>query len=209
MKRIKPPRSIRIIYWLTEAAFGLTILAGILVLAFNILVFTSFFGDDLQLHVELPIKFNVMEKGSMKLQGGMVEVELVEATSRIHFIDTPMYVARIFGSAMLIAFGFIGYLMYLFRRFMVNVKKNRVFDLDNMEYLRNIAYGLLGLWLYIVIYSRIVHHYFLGALSFKHVEVSQDYRNFAGILLLALFMWVLSHVFMVGVRMREEQELTI
>jgi hypothetical protein len=201
--------SIRIIYWLTEAAFALTILAGVVILIFNILVFTSFFGDDLQLHVELPIKFNVKEEGTMRIPGGLVDIELVEATSKIHFIDTPMYIARIFGSAMLIAFFFLGYLMYLFRKFIVNVKKNRVFDQENMEYLRSMAYGLFGLWLYIVIYSRVVHHFFLGALTIEDVEVLNEYRNYAGVLFLALFMWVLSHVFMVGARMREEQELTI
>ena len=209
MKSKKPPLSIRVIYWLTEVAFVLTLLSGVAILVFNILVFTPFFGDDLQLHVELPVKFNVAETGTMRIPGGDVDVELVGATSRIHFIDTPMYVARIFGSAMLIAFWFIVYLVYLFRRFIVNVRKNKVFDPDNMEYLRNIAYGLFGLWLYAVVYSRIVHHFFLGTITFQHVEMLHDYRNFVGILVLALFIWVLSHVFMVGSRMQEEQELTV
>ncbi len=209
MQNVKPPLSIRIIYWLTEVAFILTILAGVFVITFNVLVFTSFFGDDLQLRVEFPVKFNVKETGQMRIPGGEVDVELVEATSRIHFIDTPMYIARIFGSAMLIAFGFLGYIMFMFRRFIVNVYRSKAFEEANIECLRNIAFGLLGLWLYAVIYSRVVHSLLLGVVSFDQVEVLPEYRNFAGILLMALFMWVLSHVFLVGVRMRKDQELTI
>lgn len=205
----KTPLSILIIYWLTEIAFVLVILSGVFVLVFNILLLTPFFGDDLQLHVQLPLKFNVLETGTLSAHGSDVKVELVEASSKIHFVNTPMYVARIFGSAMLMAFLFIGYISFMFRRFIVNVKKNRVFEVSNIEYLRNISYGLFGLWLFTIVYSRIVHGYFFQGIEFEHVEVMKEYRNYVGILMLSLFIWVLSHVFLVGAKLKEDQDLTI
>jgi len=209
MEKTKTPVSIRIIYWLTEVSFWLVILSAAFVLAFNVLAFTPFFGNDLQLHVAFPVKFNVLDKGVLELHGKDLQVELVEASSKIHFINTPMYIARIFGTAMLLAMGFLIYIAFLFRSFIVNVKKNRVFEPSNIAYLRNISYGLFGLWLFAVIYTRIFHRIVLHSISFEQVELLEDHRRFAGLLLLSLFIWVLSHVFLVGAKMKEEQDLTI
>ena len=209
MKKQKSPLSIRIIYWLTQVGFYLTILTGVFVIAINVLFFTSFFGNDLQLHVQFPAKFSILEKGTLELGNGQVDVELVEATSKIHFINTPMYIARWFGSAVLLAYGFMLYMILMFRKFILNIRKNMFFELENIEYLRNIAYGLFGLWVFALVYSRILVKSLANSLRFEHVVMLEDYNNFIGILMLALFLWVLSHVFSVGARLKEEQDLTI
>lgn len=209
MKNSKPPLSIRVIYWLTQAVFGLTLLSGFAVILFNILVYTPFFGNNLQLHVQMPVTFDVLERGNLYLSQRTIEVELVEASSKIHFFNTPLFLARIFGSAVLLAFGFIFYLVFEFRKFIANVNNDKIFASSNIELLRNIAYGLLGLWFYGIIYSRVIYHFIGKYVVFEHVSVTGDHRNFAGLLMLALFMWVLSHVFLVGSRLREEQDLTI
>ena len=209
MKQSKTPLSINIIYWLTNLVFGLIILIGLAVLVFNVLVYTHFFGDDLQLHVQLPVKVNFLEKGTLYLNNTCVKVELVEASSKIHFFNTPLFIARKFGTAFLMAFGFIFYLFFTFWKFIGNVKKNRIFESSNIELLRNIAYGLFAFWGFCIVYSRVVYHFIASSLTIPNVEVLEDYRNFAGILMLALFTWVLSHIFLVGVKMKEEQDLTV
>lgn len=209
MKNIKTPRSIKILYWLTNFVYGLILLVGLGVIAFNILVYTSFFGDNLQMHMQFPVKVNFLEKGDLYLNNTNIKVEFVEATSQIHIINTPLFIARKYGSAMLIAFLFLGYIFYLFQKFMKNVKNNIIFESDNIMLLRNIAYGLLGLWLYAIIYSRAAYGYIANSIDFEHVEILEDYRKFPGLLLLALFIWVISHVFLVGVKLKEEQDLTI
>ena len=41
------------------------------------------------------------------------------------------------------------------------------------------------------------------------IEVVSDFNNYPGILLAALFIWVLSHIFIRGLKLKEEQALTI
>lgn len=178
-------------------------------LIFNIFLYTSFFGDDLQLHVQFPVKVNILEQGSLVINKTTVAVELVEATSKIHFINTPLFIARKFGTAMLIAFLFLFYLFFNFRKFIVNVRNSRIFDYSNVEVLRNIAYGLLGFWFMSIIYGRLVYAYIGTHMNFQHVEVVEDYQNFAGILMAALFTYVLSHIFKRGVELQDEHDLTV
>ena len=120
MKNRKIPLSINLIYWITHIVYGLIILIGGAALIFNIVLYTSFFGDDLQLHVQFPVKVNILEEGSLTINKTNINVELVEATSKIHFINTPLPLARKFGTAMLFAFSFLFYLFFNFRKFIVN-----------------------------------------------------------------------------------------
>lgn len=205
----KIPLSIRVIYWITNFIFGLIILVGAGVFLFNILIYTPFFGDSLQLHAQLPVKVNILGTGTLTKGNSTHKVELVEATSKIHFINTPSFIARKYGSVMLIAVLFFFYLFFTFRKFIVNVYRDKIFEYSNVELLRNIAYGLFAFWLFAIIYSRVAYAYIKSSLVFQQVEILEEYRNFAGILLMALFMWVLSHIFMRGVKLKEEQELTI
>lgn len=46
-------------------------------------------------------------------------------------------------------------------------------------------------------------------IEFKYVEIVEDFPNFAGLLMAALFIWVLSHIFMTGVKLQDEQNLTV
>ena len=105
--KTKSPLSIRIIYWFTNVILGLLSLISVAVIVFNILLYTSFFGNDLQLHSQLPVEVNFLEMGNLNLNGQDIKVELVEATSRIHFFNTPIFLAKIFGLALLLALSFI------------------------------------------------------------------------------------------------------
>lgn len=209
MSTQKTPLSINIIYWITNFLLGLIVIIGGAVIVFNIMLYTDFFGNSLQLHTQLPVKMNVLETGNLFLFNQNIKVELVEATSKIHFFNTPLFIARWFGTAMLLAGAIIIYLMFTFRKFIANVKAQQIFEVPNIQLLKNIAYALLVLWIFSVVYMRIMASVIVRNLEFKNVEFIDDYPNFAGILLLSLFIWVLSHVFITGVKLREEQDLTV
>lgn len=209
MKIIKPPFSISVIYWFTQVIFILLLSIGVGALFFNILLYTDFFGDDLQLHAYLPAKVNFLEKGDLFLNGKHVEVELVEASTKIHFFNTPGFIAKKMGAALLVVVSMIIYLVFEFRKFIGNVKKGVIFTQTNIFSLKKIAYGLVALWLFSVVYFRIAYHYIATNLSFEQVVITDEIPYYTGILFLALFIWVLAHIFITGVKMKEEQDLTV
>ena len=128
MKIIKPPFSISVIYWFTQVIFFLLLSVGLGAILFNILLYTDFFGDDLQLHAYLPAKVNFLEKGDLFLNGQQVKVELVEASTKIHFFNTPGFIAKKMGAALSIVVFMIIYLVFEFRKFISNVKKGNTFS---------------------------------------------------------------------------------
>lgn len=71
------------------------------------------------------------------------------------------------------------------------------------------AYALLGLWLFTIVYMRILYQTIGSKVNFENVVITEDYQNIAGLLMAALFIWILSHIFITGLKLNEEQEITI
>ena len=209
MKIINPPFSISIIYWFTQVIFFLLISVGVGALLFNILLYTDYFGDDMQLHTYLPAKVDFLEKGDLFLNGQHVSVELVEASTRIHFFNTPDFITKRIGVVLLVVVGMIIYLVFEFRKFISHVKKGIIFSQNNIFSLKKIAYGLVALWLFSNVYFRIANYYIAANLNFKQVRITNEIPYYTGILFLALFIWVLAHIFITGLKIKEEQDLTV
>ena len=209
MVLIKPPLSIRIIYWFSNIVLGLLTLVFLATVVFNILLYTDFFGNDMQLHTDLPVKVDFLETGNLNLNGQDIKVELVEASTRIHFFNTPNFIAKKVGFALLFVILFAIGLTWLFRTFIKNVKEGEPFTVKNITLLQKLAYTLVGFWLFAVIYMRIFYYYIAKNLEFEHIRISDDFPNYKGILFAALFIWVLAHIFITGVKLQEEQDLTI
>jgi len=209
MVLIKPPLSIRIIYWFSNIVLGLLTLVFFAAIVFNILLYTDFFGNDMQLHTALPVKVDFLETGNLYLNEQNVKVELVEASTRIHFIDTPNFITKKVGVALLFVVMFAISLTWLFRTFIKNVKDGETFTVKNIMLLQKLAYTLVALWLFTVIYMRLAYYYIAKNLEFEHVLITDEIPNYSGILVAALFIWVLAHIFITGVKLQEEQDLTI
>lgn len=209
MRTSKTPLSIKIIYWLTQIIFGLFLLVSAAIVIFNIMLFTDFFGNDLQLHTRFPVKVNILEVGNLYLNNTNIKVELVEGVTQIHFFNTPMILARWTGTALLMVTLVALYAIFSFRKFIVNVKNQLIFLEENIQHLKNIAYAILILWIFTIIYMRIMYQSIAKHVEFEHVEILNDFPNFAGLLMAALFIWVLSHIFMTGVKLQDEQNLTV
>ena len=120
MERKKIPLSFNVIYWIMNVILVLSGLVALGTIVFYVLLWTSFFGDDLQLHVNLPGKVNYLQCGTMSLMGTDINIELVEASARIHFFNTPAFLARHFVSILMgvVALGL--FTMWTFRQFIAN-----------------------------------------------------------------------------------------
>ncbi len=209
MKNQKNHLSINIIYWSTQIIFWVVALLSLLFVVFNVLLHTNFFGNDLQLHINFPTKINVLETGFLYLNNTNIKIEFVEASSKIHFFNTPLFLAQYIGVAMLAVIGVAFYMTYVFRKFVTNVRLKKIFEITNIRLLQNLAYAIFSFWIFALIYARILYYYLSANLEMENVTISDDFPNYAGFPLLALFIWVLSHIFIHGVKLQEDKDLTI
>ncbi len=205
----KVPLSIRIIYILTSIIYYLTALISVLG---TLLAFAILFGliqNGLQLHVDMPVEMNFEEVGYAYFKGEKMEIEIVETIGKVHFIDTNPKLARRLAIPLLIVFPYLFWLVFLFHRFIRNVREGRTFAIRNIQLLRMLGYGLIGLWLIMVIYMQIFQYTIVSKFSFDMIEITDNERWYGGILLGGIFTLVLAHVFLKGRELEEENKLTI
>lgn len=209
MEEKKSPLSIRIIYWFTNIASVLYLFTSATVLVLVTLLLFDVIGDDIQLHTNLPVKVDFMNEGLLQLKGGDTRIHMVDALGSIHFIDTPKAITRIILPVLFLVIPIFGYLLWVFRKFIVNVKNNVIFDVKNIAYLKRFGFGLMGLWLTSVIYARVFYYTIAKQLTIENAEITSELPEYAGILLVGLFIWMISHIFKVGLDLQQEKELTI
>jgi len=205
----KVPLSILVIYILTSIVYYLSALISVLGMLLAFAILFGFLSDDLQLHIDMPVEVNFEEVGSASFMGSEMDVQIVEAIGKVHLIDTPPNLARRLVIPMLIIFPMLFWLAFLFHRFMRNVSEGRIFIKRNFQLLRMLGYSLMGLWLLSVIYMQILKHTIVQSFMFEQIEITDSNRWLVGIFVGALFTLVLSHIFLKGMQLEEENELTI
>jgi len=209
MENKKTPLSFNVIYWIMNVILVLSGFIALGLIVLYVMLWTDFFGNDLQLHMNLPGKVNYLQCGSMSMMGTEIKVELVEASARIHFFNTPTFLARHFVSILMgvVALGL--FMMWTFRQFIVNVRKGLIFTISNIILLQRISYSLVAFWIIMIVYTRSAFYYISERVQIDNIEIVDDFDNHIGILLTALFIWVLSHIFMRGLKLQQEQDLTV
>ena len=203
------PLSIRIIHILTVIVYYLSMVACGLVILISLAIFTGILKDDLQLHVEMPVEVDFKEIGQGRFASKSIDLEIVEATGKVHFINTPWNLGRILAIPLVIIIPFIFLLIRQFYLFIRNVKKGNVFDENNFKMLRKIGFGLMGLWFIMIVYMQIFYYSMVKHFRFNNIEITSNERWFEGILVAGILTLVLSHVFMKGREIEAENELTI
>lgn len=209
MEEKKTPLSFHVIYWIMNITTALFAIVSIGLIVFYVMLWTDYFGNDLQLHVNLPGQVNIVSPGTMEYDGATVNIELVEAETRIHFINTPPSLARKFILILLGVCAFGSFLLWTFRQFIVNVRKGLIFTISNIILLQRISYTLVGFWIFLIVYIRTTYYLISARIEVENVEIVSEFDNYPWILLMALFLWVLSHIFIRGLKLKEEQELTV
>ncbi len=208
MNKTLAPLSIRIIYWITVVSQFLLGLVIIATIAFNVFIYLDI-SDNLQLHTQFPVEIDFLEVGSLEINDQIIKVEFVEANSKIHFIDTPRFIANKVAIAMLIVSAGFFYLLLIFKKFIKNVKNGDTFNINNIKILKKLSYGLVALWAFTNIYMFLLYHYIGTRIEMDNIKISSNLNNYSGILFAALLIWVIAHIFIKGLELQEEKDLTI
>jgi hypothetical protein len=208
---MKAPLSIRILYWLTNIVFWLMILVATAVFVFNLILLTDLFGEDVQLRVQMPVAIEVVEDGSVSLPNGDMTVRIEEAYGKLHLVDTPIFITRIVGRILFVMIMLGLYMTWRFKQFITNVKNGVVFETENINNLKQIAYGLLALWITTLVYMEVVYQLFVKYIEFDSIIMGNEYERYEQntMFFAALALWALAHILTKGVEMKKEQELTI
>jgi hypothetical protein len=201
--------SLKVIYWVTQISFWLFAAVGLLMVGIAFGLLFNLFNSDLNLHVGLPVAFDLTETGKLQLLNKSIPVTFEEAYGKIGFSELPAVASRIYGIFILLVIGIFFYIFKTFRRFIINVYKGLVFEMDNFKLLRNMAYGLLIFWIFIVIYSVLQNFMIAQHLNFESLEYAGSMQFHFEVVFVALILLVLSHIFMYGAKLKEDNELTI
>ncbi len=209
MEKFKAPLSFKIIHILNEIIFWLFSGVTFLTLVFAALVLAGVFKQDLQLHVNLPVAFDNEEIGYIVANQTPSKVQIVKAWGDIHYIDTPLAIARLYMIPMIIVIGMIFSLLYIFRKFIRNVRKGIIFEIYNIKLLRILAIGLVLFWMFWRTYDWVSGEILEKRLHFATIEFSTDIQGHNFLVISALILWLLSHIFIQGMKLQEESSLTI
>lgn len=208
MEANKNPLSIKVIYWVTNIIFWLFTVVSVLAVAVAIALMFNLFGNT-QLHTGIPVAVDILEQGKLEINNTITNVKFVEMYGKLHFIDTPASLGRIYSIFIFIILGLFFFILLTFRRFINNVYKGIYFEINNIALLKRISYTLIGVWTFTVFYAYFQYYYIVKHLEFSSVKISGDIQTYPVILLFALFIWVLSHIFMKGCKLQEENNFTI
>jgi len=118
-------------------------------------------------------------------------------------IDTSTVLGKIGVVLSLINFGVILYAIYNFKSLLNNFRKKLIFEVDCSQLLDKIGN--------LVIFSASLYLIsdLLGAFSKSTISINLGFESFLYLMSLGLFLKVLSEVFIIGKRIKEDNELTI
>lgn len=209
METSKRHLSISVIYWITNITFWFFVAASLFGVVIATGLFFDFLGDDLNLHVGLPVSFDLLETGKLQLRHSAIDVTFAEAYGKIGFSELPSFLGKIYGVFMLVVIGIFFYIFKIFKSFVQNVYQGEYFETSNFLLLRKAGYGILIFWLIIVIYSVLQYFILAHHLAFNSLELSGSIEFHGEVVFVALFLLMLSQIFLQGARLQEDNQLTI
>lgn len=209
MKTHKTPLSINILYWLSNFSLVMLSLGFFAAIVFNIFIYTGTFDSNITIDAPFPVKVDYLDAGKLISNNQDVKIELVDATARLKIIDAPNSILKKIGFIMIFSILFAVLLIVIFRKFIKNVKAGNIFTIENINLLKFLSYGLVAVWVFQAILMRALYFYMADQLEFKDTSLRIDLTQYSSTLIIALVIWVLAHIFLTGVRLQEEKDLTI
>ena len=204
----RKPKSVKIIYWITNIVFWIFAIASFIGFVFGIAIVFGFLNKT-QLHIGMPLGMDITEIGLLELNGQKVDVQLKEMYGKLHLIDAPKEISRVYGVFILIILSVVLYILMTFKKFITNVYHGAYFDRGNIFLLKRISYALVGVWLFAFFYTGFQYFYLFQNIEFTTVVFSGNFQTYPAVLIVALLIWVLSHIFQKGVELQSDHELTI
>lgn len=205
---MKTPLSIRILYWLSNIVFWLMILIATAVFVIN-LIFLTDVDVNFQLRIQMPFPIEVVEDGRMHLAGGVQTVRIEEAYGKLYLVDTPFFITKIVARILFVVLMLGLFMIWRFKQLITNLKNGLFFVVENVLFIKQVAYGLLALWVTTRVYMEIVNRLLVKLVEFDSVIIGTQRADYDFMLQLALVLWVMAHVFGKGIKMKNYQDLTI
>lgn len=211
METEKTPLSIRIIYWVLNISFYVFILVAIKGLVDTIKVYAGYHVHNALMDATFPITIKFLGVGHLHVGNQDFKLTLADALAKISVGNAPNFIMKIIESGNLLFFLFGTYLMWIGKKFVKNVKMGETFTFRNINLLKNVSYVMAGLGMLQLIYTEVIFHLYLaGHSEFAHIQlVSVNMEHFIHLLWSALLVWVLAHIFIVGLKLQKENDLTI
>ena len=212
MKTRKTPLSIRIIYWVINVTFYLYILVGIVFLIKAISVYAGYHAHSASMEISsFSIALKFLGVGHLHINNQIVQLKLAEASAKMSFANAPDSIVKIIETWNFMFCLFGAYLFWIGKKFIKNVKNGETFTARNINLLKRVSYVVLGLATLQLIFTEVIFHLYLaGSREFSHIQlVRVDTQHFIYLLLSALLIWVLAHIFIVGLKLQKENDLTI
>lgn len=206
---MKTPLSIRIVYWLTSFVFWLLIVLTTAVFVVNLIFLSDVFTQKIQLRAQMPVPIEVVEDGSLQLSNQDLTVRIEEAYGKLYFVDTPVFITKIVARILFVILLLTLFMTWRAKQFISNIKNGLVFERENILNLKQISYGLLGLWLATRVYVVMMYQFIVKHIEFDTIKIGTQIADYNELLISALLLWALAHVFIKGNEMKKEQELTI
>ncbi|VAW27047.1 hypothetical protein MNBD_BACTEROID07-1710 [hydrothermal vent metagenome] len=214
METKKAPLSIRIIYWVTNISFWLSVLASFLLLVDGILIYANQKADPGFEGRFLPVVIQLQNTGHLNLSNQSTTLKLTTYTIGIEVNNPPRFIVKKIILLNLLLYVIGAYILWIFRMFVKNVKKGEIFSIKNISLLKKISYILISSWLLGVVYSQFTLYIITNHFKFTHVQMMGNLPDYLlnmnpNKLWMALFLWVLAHIFITGLKLQQEKDLTI
>jgi hypothetical protein len=209
MTKKESPLSIKIIYWLTEVIY---FMSAILALGAIGLFIWSLFGpipESLNLHLQSPYTFELETPGTYHLEGITQELNFTEINGRIGFQDTPTKIVHWMTTAIFIGAMILFMVVRSFRAFVRVLRSGSYFDPRNVGRLKHMALWILVFWVFNKVYFIALGEFLRDSLYLDGMEIIGVYDTGSVEIFVALFLWVLSHIFQQGMEIQNENELTV
>lgn len=209
MEQKNHPLSIRIILFLTNLGLGLLALFLLVIVIVNIILYTNLYNENIGISIPLPVEIDFLQTGKINIGDKISDFKFSDSKTELSIKNAPSTFTRSAAFLALIVIMFSAYLLSIFRNFILNVKRGKTFSMYNILLLKKLAYGLSFFWLFAQLYTIIIDYFIVSHLEYEQIDIKYQLINYPEILILALFIWVIAHVFSTGLKLQEEQDLTV
>lgn len=203
---MKIPFSIKIIYWIVNGLFWLLIFGLIAQIGDQLFYFFDIIEKP-HFTFSMPLKRNLLSITEVNINGVSTPFEVVRIIGGFNVWDLNLTFAIIRTTTFYLnAFLFIYALKYI-KKLLKNVKKNQVFTLENVSYLKLVAYIFFSIWMIKDVFMK------------SYVEISYTYFNplnnlfmdylLSIYLLIASISLSIAYIFERGVKLQNYKNLTI
>ena len=192
------------IYWYFQLIFITAIIFTGLSLLFNV----EFI--DLNYLNGFKIQFSkIIFSDPLVYNGVNYEFTLTNGEGRLHIndLDQKFIYLRILAALV----DSIIYLMiiYFLRKIFKNLTENQYFVAVNGMYIKKIAFSIILLAFVPEIIHYLTDRWIIGAIELKNVMIKNEFNFEFETILLGLLVFVISIIFLRGIELKEDQELTI